>query len=168
MLGPFVPINRCSRHFRDHQGSGITEDSVWRVGLRQLPVPLAYWCENRVLKWLDTWSYLETSLVAWFVHPSCCAVDTSKCSYGLDLCFVVGKQKTLVLRWVEVLIQSAVVQFCHTGVTEFTLVAEHSHVARGSRGWWFNHLGNTVLTKVFFADSFGDATKSCYNGTGGY
>ena len=49
--------------------------------------------------------------------------------------FVVGKQKTLVLRWVEVLIQSAVVQFCHTGVTEFTLVAEHSHVARGSRGW---------------------------------
>ena len=34
--------------------------------------------------------------------------------------FVVGKQKTLVLRWVEVLIQSAVVQFCHTGVTEFT------------------------------------------------
>ena len=59
---------------------------MWRVGLRQLPVPLAYWCENRVLKWLDTWSYLETSLVAWFVHPSCCAVDTSKCSYGLDLC----------------------------------------------------------------------------------
>ena len=49
--------------------------------------------------------------------------------------FVVGKQKTLVRRWVEVLIQSAVVQFCHTGVTEFTLVAEHLHVARGSRGW---------------------------------
>ena len=86
VLGPFVPINRCSRHFRDHQGSGITEDSVWRVGLRQLPVPLVFWCENRVLKWFDTWPYLETSLVAWFVHPSCCAVDTSKCSYGLDLC----------------------------------------------------------------------------------
>ena len=49
--------------------------------------------------------------------------------------FVVGKQKTLVLRWVEVLIQSAVVQFCHTGVTEFTIyvyicirICMHTHI----------------------------------------